>query len=67
MRAFCLNPMADLQISGSRGLFQGGRGHIRLYRLNSLKWVIYRDYIGEYYRVLKGDTRSLDYGSCRDM
>ena len=21
------------------------------------------DYIGDYYRVIKGDTRSLDYGS----
>ena len=22
------------------------------------------DYIGDYYRVIKGDTRSLDYNSC---
>ena len=22
------------------------------------------DYIGDYYRVIKGDTRSLDYSSC---
>ena len=24
-----------------------------------------RDYIGECYRVIKGDTRGLDYSSCR--
>ena len=29
--------------------------------LNSLKYI--GDYIGEYYRVIKGDSRSLDYSS----
>ena len=25
------------------------------------------DYIGEYYRGFKGDTRSLDYSSCKSQ
>ena len=33
------------------------------YSQNSLKGVI-GDYLGEYYRVLKGDSRSLDCSSC---
>ena len=32
------------------------------HNLNSLKGVM-RDYIGDYYRTIKGDTRSLDYSS----
>ena len=31
--------------------------------LKSLKGVYRRDYIGDYYGVIKGDTRSLDNGS----
>ena len=31
--------------------------------LNSLKGGYIRDYIGDYYGVIKGDTRSLDSGS----
>ena len=31
--------------------------------LNSFKRGYIQDYIGDYYRVIKGDTRSLDYGS----
>ena len=31
--------------------------------LNSLKGGYIGDYIGNYYRVIKGDTRSLDSGS----
>ena len=31
--------------------------------LNSLKGGYIRDYIGDYYRVIKGDTRSLDSSS----
>ena len=34
------------------------------YSLNSLKGV-YRGIIGDYYGGTKGDTRSLDYSSCR--
>ena len=30
--------------------------------LNSLKGAYIGDYIGEHYRVIKGDIRSLDYG-----
>ena len=33
------------------------------YSLNSLKGGYIGDYIGDYYRVIKGDTRSLDNGS----
>ena len=33
--------------------------------LNSLKGGYTRDYIGDYYRAIKGDTRSLDSCSCR--
>ena len=33
------------------------------YSLNSLKG-LHRDCIGEYSRIIKGDTRSLDYSSC---
>ena len=33
------------------------------YSLNSLKGDYIGDYIWDYYRVIKGDTRSLDYGS----
>ena len=33
------------------------------YSLNSLKGGYIRDYIGDYYRDIKGDTRSLDYRS----
>ena len=33
------------------------------YSLNSLKGGYIGDYIGDYYRVIKGDTRSLDYSS----
>ena len=33
------------------------------YSLNSLKGVYMGDYIGDYYRGTKGDTRSLDNGS----
>ena len=36
------------------------------YSLNSLKGDSIGDYIGEYVRVLKGDSRSLDYSSCRE-
>ena len=31
------------------------------YSLNSSKGGYIGDYIGDYYRVIKGDTRSLDY------
>ena len=31
------------------------------YSLNSLKGVVYGDYVGVYYRFFKGDTRSLDF------
>ena len=34
------------------------------YSLNSLKQGYIGDYIGDYYRVYQGDTRSLDNGSC---
>ena len=34
--------------------------------LNSLKGGYIRDYIGDYYRDIKGDTRSLDHGPCAD-
>ena len=33
------------------------------YSLNSLKGGYIRDYLGDYYRVIKGDARSLDNGS----
>ena len=33
------------------------------YSLNSLGGVYIGDYIANYYRVIKGDTRSLDYSS----
>ena len=33
--------------------------------LMSLKGAYIRDYIGGYYRVVKGDTRSLDYSLAR--
>ena len=33
------------------------------YSLNSLTGGYVGDYIGEYYRVIKGDTWSLDHGS----
>ena len=36
------------------------------YSLNSLKGVYIGDYIGTTIGVIKGDTRSLDYSSCRD-
>ena len=36
------------------------------YNLNSIKRGYIGDYIGDYYiGVIKGDTRSLDSGSCR--
>ena len=34
--------------------------------LNSLKGGDIRDYIGDYYRDIKGDTRSLDHSSYKD-
>ena len=34
--------------------------------LNSLKGVYMGKYIGDYYRVIKGETRSLDYSSYGD-
>ena len=33
------------------------------YSLNSLKGCYIGDYMGVYYRVFKGDTRSLDYST----
>ena len=33
------------------------------YSLNSLKGGHLGDYIGDYHRVIQGDTRSLDYSS----
>ena len=33
------------------------------YSLNCLKGGYIGDYIGDYYRVIRGDTRSLEYGS----
>ena len=33
------------------------------YSLNSLNRGYIGEYIGDYYGVIKGDTRSLDYGS----
>ena len=36
------------------------------YSLNSLKGGFIGEYIGDYYRGIKGGTRSLDYSSCGD-
>ena len=33
--------------------------------LNSLKGGYIGDYLGEYHRGIKGDTRSLDYSTCK--
>ena len=35
--------------------------------LNSVKGDSTGDYVGEYYRAISGDSRSLDYGSCHHI
>ena len=48
------------QCQGSRGCW----GRLKLYELQSklLQGGYVRDFIGDYYRYFKGDTRCLDHG-----
>ena len=58
-----LNTLAQKLEAATHELQQ--RGHVS-YRLNSPKGGGYiGNYIGDYYRVLRGRTRSADYGSCK--